>query len=329
MVRSLLGEVNPGGKLSETWPLAEEDVPCHRHYPAAGEHALYREGLYVGYRYYDTAAVPVRYPFGYGLSYTHFAYSDLTVEETGVSFTLTNEGDRDGAEVVQVYVSCPEGKVFRPRKELKGFSKVHLAAGEQRRAHIPLDDTAFRYFNVKTNRFEIESGCYTILVGASCADIRLAGTYTLSGTDAPLPYGPLPHYESGLVKEVSDDEFAVLLMLPLPQENQTTTMQPNDPLSHLQNVPTLPARLLHNVLLRMMEKGAKKNPPDLNVMFIYNMPPRAIAKLTGGRFSRQMVEDMLLALNGHFFRGMCRLLKNYRRSKRLSRAFLDTLKQQP
>ena len=116
-----------------------------------------REVLYIGYRYYDTAGVPVRYPFGYGMSYTSFSYSDLKADETSVAFTITNTGKADGAEIAQVYVSCKDGKVFRPKKELKGFAKVFLKAGESKTITVKLDDKAFRYFNVKTNKWEVET----------------------------------------------------------------------------------------------------------------------------------------------------------------------------
>ena len=117
----------------------------------------------------------VLFPFGFGLSYTAFKYSDLKVSDQEVSFTLANTGDRDGAEVAQVYVSAVQPSVYRPAKELKGFRKVFLKAGESTQVTIPLDDKAFRYFNTKTNRFETDGGEYEILVGASVADIRLTG----------------------------------------------------------------------------------------------------------------------------------------------------------
>ena len=134
---------------------------------------------YVGYRYYDTAGVPTAFPFGYGLSYTSFAYSDLNADENGVTLTVTNTGSCAGAEVVQLYVAKPDAKIFRPAKELKGFFKVQLEAGESKTVTIPLDDKAFRYWNVKTDRWEVEGGSYQLLVGASSADIRLTAGVTV------------------------------------------------------------------------------------------------------------------------------------------------------
>ena len=130
----------------------------------------YRESLYVGYRYYDTAGVPTAFPFGYGLSYTSFAYRDLQADAQGVTLTVTNTGSCAGAEVVQLYVAKPDAKIFRPAKELKGFAKVELAAGESKTITIPLDDKAFRYWNVKTDRWEVEGGSYQLL-GWPCPTI--------------------------------------------------------------------------------------------------------------------------------------------------------------
>ncbi|MCD8009444.1 MAG: glycoside hydrolase family 3 C-terminal domain-containing protein, partial [Lachnospiraceae bacterium] len=162
MLAAITGKINPSGKLSETYPYKYEDTPSAPYFPARERNAEYREGLYVGYRYFETVQKKVRFPFGFGLSYTRFVYRDLSVDERKVSFTLTNAGKRDGAEVAQVYVEAVEGSVYRPAKELKGFAKVFLRAGESRRVTIKLDDKAFRYFNTKTNRFEIDGGIYYI-----------------------------------------------------------------------------------------------------------------------------------------------------------------------
>ncbi len=151
----LTGRKNPGGKLAETYPMKYEDVSSAPYYPAKERTSEYREGIYVGYRYFDKAKMQVRYPFGYGLSYTSFEYSDLVVNNDGVTFKITNTGSVDGAEIAQMYVSLPGAKIFRPEKELKGFKKIFLKAGESREVVIPFDERTFRYFNVKVNRWAI------------------------------------------------------------------------------------------------------------------------------------------------------------------------------
>lgn len=173
-LRVLCGQVNPSGKLSETYPLRYEDEPTAAYFPAKERNVEYREGLFVGYRYFETTHTPVLFPFGFGLSYTDFAYSDLVLSDREAVFTLTNTGERDGAEVAQLYVSAKQPRIVRPEKELKGFTKVFLKAGESRTVSIPIDERAFRYFNIKTGCWEIDGGVYEILIGASAADIRLS-----------------------------------------------------------------------------------------------------------------------------------------------------------
>ena len=184
----LTGKVNPSGKLNETYPLKYEYTPAFRYFPSTERNTEYRESLFTGYRYYDTNKVPVLYPFGYGLSYTVFSYSDLQVDETGVTFTVANTGNRDGAEVAQLYVGLPGANVFRPEKELKGFQKIFLKAGEQKEVRIPFDDKTFRYWNVKTGKWEVEKGEYQIMVGACVSDIRLAAGYRAEGTTTEYPW---------------------------------------------------------------------------------------------------------------------------------------------
>jgi len=200
----LTGKINPSGRLAETYPLRYEDTPAFQYYPASERTSEYREGPFMGYRYYDTSMVLFRYPFGYGLSYTEFAYSALEVDEKGVQLTVTNVGERDGAEVVQLYVGFPDSVVFRPQKELKGFQKVFLKAGESKRVHIPFDDKTFRYWNVKTGQWEIEEGEYLLMVGASVSDIRLSGKLWVAGTTKEIPYEKkkLPSYYSGRIRNL-------------------------------------------------------------------------------------------------------------------------------
>ena len=188
MLDIITGKVNPSGRLNETYPVRYEDTPAFKYFPSEERNSEYREALYVGYRYYDTAKVRVLYPFGFGLSYTEFQYRDLTVNPEGAEFTLTNTGNRDGAEVAQLYIGMKDGKVFRPAKELKGFQKVFLKAGESRRVHIPFDDKTFRYWNVRTDQWETEGGTYTIMIGASCLDIRLRTETEIEGTTDTYPY---------------------------------------------------------------------------------------------------------------------------------------------
>ena len=325
MADAILGVVNPSGKLNETWPVRMEDNPSCPYFPSPQRTSEYREGLYVGYRYYDTVQKPVRYSFGHGLSYTTFAYSNIRADEKSVTFTLENTGTMDGAEVAQVYVSCQDGKVFRPQKELKGFQKVFLKAGEKKGITIALDDKAFRYFNVKTNRWETESAHYNVLVASAQDDIRLTETVRVEGTQAPAPYGDLPSYRTGRIEAVSDEEYTALLGRPIPDGSWSEELSKNDALCQLVYAKSAPARALGKLLVRMQAKAEAKGKPDLNIMFVNNMPIRAINKMVGQFVSARMVEDIVFLVNGHFWRGSGRLIADFFRNQKASRAYRKIL----
>ena len=306
MADAIVGKVNPSGKLNESWPHKLEDNPSYPYFPSKERTAEYREGMYVGYRYYDTAGVGVRYPFGYGLSYTSFEYSDVSATEDKVSFTVTNSGSVAGSEVAQVYVSCKNGNVYRPKKELRGFAKVQLAAGESKQVTVALDDKAFRYYNAEKCAWEIEEGDYEIIVAASSDDERLSATIHVSGVSASRC--DLPAYYRADIKNVADAEFERLLGRPIPDGKWGGELTENDAICQLYYAKTGLARLVYKILTNIKNKSEAKGKPDLNVLFIYNMPFRAIGKMSGGMVSRKMVDDILLIVNGHFFKGFGRVI---------------------
>ena len=322
VLKVIMGDVNPSGKLAESYPVRYEDVSSAPYFPSKERTAEYREGLYVGYRYYETANVPVLFPFGFGLSYTTFEYSDLTVTDKQASFTLKNTGKMEGAEVAQLYVSKPDGDVFRPAKELKGFAKVFLKAGESKQVTIPLDDKAFRYFNVDTNKFEVEGGAYTVMIGASCADIKLSGTVEVQGTGAASPYdkAALSKYFAGDIKDISDGEFEALLGRPIPDGHWNGTLEMNDALCQMYYAKSGLARFAYKVLTHFINKSIEKGQPNLNLLFNYNMPFRAIAKMTGGICTMEMAEGILTIVNGHFFKGMGAIIGGFARSGKKRKA---------
>lgn len=323
MLNLLTGKANPSGRLNETYPLRYEDTPAFRNFPSQERNSEYRESLYVGYRYYDTGKIRVQYPFGYGLSYTSFEYSDLKVENEGVTFTLKNTGKYDGAEVAQLYVSLPNAKVFRPEKELKGFSKVFLKAGESREIHIPFDDKTFRYWNVLTNRWEIEGGSYQILIGACVSDIRLSGTLQVEGTTSEFPYRAeeMPSYYSGLVQQVGDGEFEKLLGYSIPNGKWAGLLTENDAICQMYYARSGLARFIYRILTNMKKKSEEKGKPDLNILFIYNMPFRGIAKMTNGMVSMDMVHGMVDAVNGHMLRGLGKIIKGFFANARANKVY--------
>ena len=309
------GVICPSGRLSESYPMVYEDVPNYKYYPGAEKTSEYREGIYVGYRYYDTADITVRFPFGYGLSYTSFAYSDLAVTDTGISLMLENTGSVDGAEVVQMYVATQDSKIFRPKKELKGFRKVFLKAGEKKRVSIDFDDKTFRYYNVKNDTWEIESATYDIMICANVQSVKLQGAITVKGSDADEVYnlGELVAYYQAKIKDVTDTEFSELLGRAIPEGKWDTSKELglNDAVCQMYYAKSPLARLAYKILTKKKEKSLAKGNPDLNILFIYNIPFRGIAKMTGGVVSMDMARAILVIVNGHFFRGMGKLCKAF------------------
>lgn len=319
----LTGKINPSGRLAETYPLRYEDTPAFQYYPASERTSEYREGPFMGYRYYDTSMVLFRYPFGYGLSYTEFAYSALEVDEKEVQLTVTNVGERDGAEVVQLYVGFPDSVVFRPQKELKGFQKVFLKAGESKRVHIPFDDKTFRYWNVKTGQWEIEEGEYLLMVGASVSDIRLSGKLWVAGTTKEIPYEKkkLPSYYSGRISNVGAEEFEVLLGHPVPDGKWKGELGINDAICQMYYAKSRLARLVYRILTDKIKKSEGKGKPDLNLLFIYNMPFRGIAKMTGGAASMEMARGIVDMVNGKWLSGTKRVIKGYFRNNKENKKY--------
>lgn len=191
----LWGEVNPSGRLPETMPIRLEDTPCYLTYGGEGNTAVYGEGIFVGYRYYEKKKVPVNFPFGYGLSYTTFAYSNLRLdrdrmtdaETLRVCVDVTNTGDRAGKEVVQLYVSDRESQeVFRPVRELKGFEKVELAPGETKTVAFTLDKRAFAFWSVQIHDWYVENGTFDIQICRNASEVILSAPVELEGA-RPLP----------------------------------------------------------------------------------------------------------------------------------------------
>ena len=308
MVDVLTGKINPGGKLAETWANAYDDTPARDHFAGPGRTVQYREGLYVGYRYYQTAGVPVAFPFGHGLSYTQFAYSDLHADAHSATLTVTNTGDRAGAEIVQLYVAKPNAEIFRPAQELKAFAKVQLAAGESKTVTLTLDDKAFRYWNTRTVSWEVEGGTYELRVGASSADIRLTAAVEVIGTDALNPYAgkALPHYQSGKVQTVPDAEWETLLGRPIPDDR--VKIDRNMTLGELNHGRSPLGWLVWAVLTALLNASYKKGKPDLNVLFQYNMPLRALAKMTNGAISMGMVDGIVMEVQGFWVIGLVRVI---------------------
>jgi len=323
MLDILSGKINPSGRLAESYPVRYEDTPAFKYFPSTERNAEYRESIYVGYRYFDTCGVHVQYPFGFGLSYTEFSYSDLRIDEQGIRVLVTNTGDRDGAEVVQMYIGLPNAIVFRPAKELKGFSKVFLKSGESKDVHIPFDDKTFRYWNVKTDKWEVEKGTYQIMVGASVSDIRLVKELEVEGTTSEYPYNPanLPYYYTGIIQQISDQEFETLLGHSIPDGKWSGELGINDAVCQMYYAKSRLARFIYKILTDRKRKNEEKGKPDLNLLFQYNIPFRAIAKMTGGMVNMSMVYGIVDVVNGHFLHGMGKVIGGFFANIKSNRAY--------
>ena len=316
-VRALTGQINPSGHLAETWPISYVDCPSAGWYPAIGRDAIYREGPFVGYRYYETANVPVRFPFGYGLSYATFTYSNLTADETGVQFTVTNDSDVPGATVAQLYVTGPSDGVLRPARELKGFAKVQLDAHESKTVRIEFDRYTFRHFDTAANAWRTESGVWTLAVGTNAEDLPLTCEFAIAGDVDAIPADPaLGHYLTGDVKHVTDAEMAVLFGHEVIAPGKPTTFGVNDPISSWVDSKGLVARTIAKTLTNREAKTRQKtDAPDLNMLFILNMPPRAMSKMTQGMVDSAMVDAIVKIANGHTFRGLGGIIAGYFRNQ--------------
>ncbi|WP_028611663.1 beta-glucosidase [Paenibacillus harenae] len=191
----LFGDANPSGKLAETFPMSMKHNPSHPYFPGEGDRVEYREGIFVGYRYYEAKDIEPLFPFGFGLSYTTFAYSDLTMdkheltdqETVQVSVNVKNTGSRAGKEIVQLYVRSAASSVVRPEKELKGFAKVAIAPGEQKTVSFTLDKRSFAYYNTDLCNWHAESGEYEILIGSSSCEIALRSAVNVQSTTEIVP----------------------------------------------------------------------------------------------------------------------------------------------
>lgn len=309
----LTGKVNPSGRLNETYPIHYEDTPAYAYYPSKERSSEYREGPYVGYRYYTTVGKDVRFPFGYGLSYTTFEYSNITANEHEVCFNIKNTGDRAGAEVAQLYVSMESDTVFRPLRELKGFARVELKAGEEKEVVIPFDDKTFRFFDVRTNTWEVESGIYCIQIGRNANEIELKTDVTVVGTVKEGTYtkDSLPSYFTGNIEKVDTDEFKLLYGTELPDGSWGGEIGINDAFCQFYYAKSGLCRLVYKVMKGILDKAIAKGEPNLDILFIYNMPIRGISRMTGGMVNMKMVYGITEIANGHFFKGMGKVISGF------------------
>jgi len=317
IVDLLLGKSSPSGKLAETWPLSLEDTPCYHYYPGSIRNAEYRESIFVGYRYYDHGEKPVAYPFGHGLSYAKFAYSNLKLSSNSfksgdkleISFDVKNTGDTSGAEIVQVYVAPKGTAIMRALKEIKGFEKVFLQKGESRTVKVTLDARSFAYYNVPKGTWAIEGGAYEIIVGASSRDISLRGEVQVAGDG----YETLlkdqrknsPEYfnlgKKGL--KISDASFEALYGQKLPSsKREAGQIDLNSTVGDIKNT-EIGKKLDAYIFQQISEAFGGESSSDLRLMFermLMEMPLRSLPMFARDKvkITPSMIEALVDVLNG-------------------------------
>lgn len=256
----LFGVKSPCGKLAETWVKSYADVPFGNDFSKT-VNEIYKESVFVGYRYYLTANKEVRYPFGYGLSYTTFDYWDMQIEENNeeykVSCEVVNNGKYDGAEIVQLYVKAPQG-VFKPLKELKGFTKVYLKAGESKKVAITVKKDDLRYWNVKENRWATEGGEYELQLCSDCQTVRLSQTVTLDGDNAVMPYSEEINavYGAAAFDTMSESLFEKMSGLKIPAIPPKKPIRLESRFTDMRA--TFMGKILYNAVLSVAKKDMKK-----------------------------------------------------------------------
>ena len=327
----LSGKVNPSGKLSETLPVKYEDVASSDNFPSHTRTIEYREAYGVGYRYFEKANVKPEFPFGFGLSYTTFEYKNLKVNEKGVSFEITNTGKVDGKEIAQLYVGIDDSQIIRPVKELKGFAKVFLEAGETKQVSIPFDDKTFRYFNVKTNKWEIEKGSYGIYVGSSSDDIQLLGKIDQAGTGAKAPYDKIDllNYAVGNLRNLPDAEFELLLGRPIPDgslpfyKKNRMVVDYNTTMRELRYAKRWIGRLVGKAIpwfTRVLIKFGNRELANTLIMGVVHQPMRGMSRFSGGGLRMSQLDGLIMIFNGHFWKGLHHYNKEGRKYKKIAKA---------
>ena len=286
MAKLLLGVANPCGKLSETVPVCYEDVSSAPYYPGMEATSEYREGIYIGYRYFDTTQKQVKYPFGHGLSYTRFDYSNIQVFDDRVEFSVRNAGEVFGEEIAQLYVHAKTEGMFRPEQELKGFAKVGLQPGEEKTVAISINDRSFAVWSILENDWVVEGGSYELRIGASSRDIRLvAEVHKEGGCENPYVGDEFAPWYSGEVHNVSDDSFAALLGhdIPATKWDRNAPIGFNDTISQGEYLKGGFGKFIYNFIFFvrnvLMALGQKET--GNNVMFVMNLPWRGVARMSG------------------------------------------------
>ncbi len=323
----LTGKVNPSGKLAETYPLRYEDVISSDTYGINPKQVLYKESLYVGYRYYEKAGKDVLFPFGFGLSYTEFTYSDISVTGEAPDITvgckIKNTGKLPGAEIVQLYVGKPQTGIFAPNKELKDFEKVYLQPGEDKEIKFELNNRSFSYYDIDKKTWIVQNGQYSIKIGASSKDIRLEGTVKFNKTTGPEGTAQLQISEQkqqlqwyykpeGVPSMEAFEALSGYQILPVTKKkigdfDLTCTIS--------EMMESRFIRLVYKVIELLMGRkngGIDYSNPNFKMMMesAVSTPIKNLILMGDGLLTPGLAKFLVLTANGHFVRGILTIMKN-------------------
>ena len=313
----VFGFSNPSGRLAETWGMKYEDCVSADYYGNQFKDAQYREGIYVGYRYYESAGVPVRFPFGYGLSYTSFAYSDLKIDGTYVTCKVRNTGNITGKEVVQLYIEPKGSRGYRAKRELKGFTKVSLNPGEEKTVQFILEE---RSFAIWQDGWKIPEGVYDICIGKDSHNMVLQKEIEISRDSKKSIFVPdeitkteLPKWYLNPENVPTQADFEKLLgrkILSKPLKKGEFTME--NTIMEMKDY-SLIMKMMYKIVERIVAKGFGGKPDYSNSSFKMMLSCAVDCSLYGMKnnvaMKNHVFEGLLLMANGHFFRGIGETLR--------------------
>ncbi len=322
----LFGSRTPSGKLAETWAETYADVPFGEEF-GKGVNEVYKESIYVGYRYYLSAGKKVRYPFGYGLSYTEFEYKNMSVTDNGgtisVAAEIENIGGYDGAEAAELYVKAPKSDIFKPAKELRGFAKVYLKKGESKTVDIKFEKSELAYFDIKENRFIIEGGEYEIQLCSDAETVKLSYKIMIDGEKAASPYGENVSkiYGKADMSAVTDELFESMSGLAIPPEPQVKPVTLESRFTNLRS--SFMGKILFSAVLGVANKqkrraeklpeGKEKDNCTKGAMFLSKVLESnsliSMSMCAGTTFPYNFAEGFMHLSNGHIFRGAACFMK--------------------
>lgn len=320
----LSGKVNPSGKLAETFPLSLKDVPSNSNFPGTPKAVQYCESIYVGYRYYETACTEVAFPFGYGLSYTSFEYSDLKVENQGdnlfqVEASIKNTGNVSGAEVAQLYVSKEATSILRSNLELKGFDKIYLKPGESKKVHFTLDYRSFAYYNTVAKDWCIEGGNYKILLGPNSRQLPLNETIFLKGdgresllSNIILQLKDYAVPKTPFIPETKQFEILLGRNLTPIKENSSCPFTIESTLGDMKNtfIGKVMIKQMQSSMEKLLQNNSDKNMGTILDAMLVSTPVRTLRMFSQGKLTNRKIQGIVDMANNHFIKGFIKFIKS-------------------